>query len=78
MADEKNTKEAKAPGEKKPAGEKKPPGEKKAGGKKKAAGTGISFAVEMGRPRGPTKTPRMRKLYEEKVIPALLKELGLK
>ena len=78
MADEKTTKEAKAPSEKKPAGDKKPAGEKKAGTKKKAAGTGISFTVEMGRPRGPTKMPRMRKLYEEKVIPALMKEMGLK
>lgn len=72
MADEKETKEAK-----KPAPEKKAGGEKGAGKGKKAAGAGVSFAVETGRPRGPSKPPRMKKFYEEKVVPALMKELGL-
>lgn len=53
--------------------------EKKAssGKKKTAPGGGTTFAVEEGRPRGPSKPPRMAKHYEEKVVPALMKELGL-
>lgn len=73
MADEKEKKEVKKPGGK--AGSDQA---QKSGGKgKKAAGTGVSFAVDAGRPRGPVKPPRMKSFYDEKVIPALIKELGL-
>jgi large subunit ribosomal protein L5 len=71
MAEEKEVKKAKPPKE-------KAAGEKSAGKGKKAAGAGTTFAVEMGRPRGPSKPPRMKSFYEEKVVAALMKELGLK
>lgn len=74
MADEKEVKQAKKPAQKEKT--EKAPGEKKSGGKK-AAGTGVSFAVEAERPRGPSKPPRMKTFYEEKVVPALMKSLGL-
>jgi large subunit ribosomal protein L5 len=71
MAEEKEKKQEKKPGqEKKPAGE-------KGTSKRKAAGSGVSFAVEAERPKGPSKAPRMQTLYESKVVAALMKELSL-
>jgi large subunit ribosomal protein L5 len=49
-------------------------GKKAAGG----ASSGTSFEVDAGRPRGPSKPPRAKVLYEEKAAPALVKSLGLK
>lgn len=68
MAEEKDVKQTKKPAT----------ADKKAGTKKKAAGMGVSFAVEEGRPRGPSNPPRMKVFYEEKVVAALMKELQLK
>lgn len=59
--------------------DKKPGTEKSAGKSKRTApGAGTTFAVEMSRPRGPAKPTRMKTFYEEKVVPTLMKELGLK
>lgn len=38
---------------------------------------GTTFAVQAERPRGPSKPPRLKTFYESKVVPALMKELGL-
>jgi large subunit ribosomal protein L5 len=56
-------------------------GEVKATGKsggKKGAGQGVTFEVQKERPRGPSKPPRMKTIYEQKVIPMLVQQLGLK
>lgn len=68
MADEKEVKQPKR------VSQEKTPSK----GAKKTAGSGTSFVVEMERPRGPSKPPRMKTFYEEKVVPTLMKELGLK
>lgn len=71
MAEEKEPKQAKA---------KTPPAKEKTGGKGKrdAASTGVTFEVQAERPRGPSKPPRLKTQYEQRVVPALMKELGLK
>lgn len=74
MADEKDTKQEKA----KPAAKEGKAGGEKSGGKKKGAGAGATFAVEAGRPRGPSKPPRLKTHYEQKVVGELMKQLGLK
>ncbi len=47
-------------------------------GKRKSAGEGVSFSVEQGRPRGPEKPARLREIYDQKVIPALMQEFHFK
>jgi large subunit ribosomal protein L5 len=49
---------------------------KKKGDSGKSGGT--TFEVQADRPRGPAKPPRLKTFYESKVVPALMKELGLK
>lgn len=73
MAEEKEVKQEKAKAEKKEA-----TGKAASKGKKTAPGAGVSFAVEAGRPRGPSKPPRLKTFYEEKVVSVLVKNLGLK
>lgn len=73
-------KDAKAKESQKAEGAKKASGGKEGGkgkGKKDAAG-GPSFQVQMERPRGPSKTPRLQAQYDSKVVPALMQQLGLK
>jgi large subunit ribosomal protein L5 len=78
MAEEKkNDSEAKQAKSKAPKGE--AGAEKKGAGKgKKGAGAGVTFAVEAGRPKGPSKPPRLKTFYETKVVQALQQSLGLK
>jgi large subunit ribosomal protein L5 len=45
---------------------------------RKDASGGVSYKVEAGKPKAPAKTPRLKTNYHEKVVPELLKQLGLK
>ncbi len=59
----------------------KKPSAQKEGGKgksKKDAGGGASFEVQMERPRGPSKPPRLKAQYDSKIVSALMQQLGLK
>lgn len=56
----------------------KPATDKAATGKKKKAGEGVSYAVQQERPRGPVETPRLKTMYDEKILPALMKEFSFK
>lgn len=47
------------------------------GGSKKNAPT-FSFEIEKGKPKSLSHSPRLKKLYQEKIIPLLIKELNLK
>lgn len=57
---------------------KQPAQSPKGEGKRKGAGEGISYEIEAGRPRGPARMPRLQALYNEKIVPALMKEFGFK
>ena len=72
MTDEKKKPEGKE--EKKPAA----PPKKEGGGKKAKGGAGQLF--EVAGPNDPVanRVPRIKKMYEEKVVPTLVKKLGLK
>lgn len=76
MADEKEVKKAAGPA----AGKKtKSSDSKEKGGKGKRDGSGgTTLEVEAGRPRGPSKVPRLKKHYEEKIVPSLMQQLSLK
>jgi large subunit ribosomal protein L5 len=61
--------------EKKPVkSEKKSSGE----GKRKSTGSAGGYEIEAARPKSPKAAPRLRKQYDEKVVPALIKNLSLK
>lgn len=47
-------------------------------GKGKKDASGASFEVQMERPKGPSKPPRLKTQYESKIVPALMQQLGLK
>jgi large subunit ribosomal protein L5 len=49
-----------------------------ASGKKHDAGGGTTFEVQKERPRGPSKPPRLKTIYMEKAVPALMKNLAFK
>jgi large subunit ribosomal protein L5 len=72
MADEKKEKSAKAP--KQPAAEKAP----KDKGGKKAKADSAPGAVVMERPHSPGQKPRLSKVYEDTVRPALMKRFEYK
>ena len=72
MAEEKKEKSAKAP--KQPAAEKAP----KDKGGKKAKGESAQGAVVMERPHSPVQKPRLSKVYEDNVRPALMKRFEYK
>lgn len=79
MTDEKEkpTKQPKKEGAAKVEKKDRPAGEKSSR-KKDTSASSASLELEAGRPRGPAKPPRLKKQYDDKVVPALMKQLSFK
>ena len=71
MTDKKDEKK-----EEKKESPKKPPAAAGEGKKRKSAGEGASFKVQMDRPKAPKIPVRLKDVYDQKIIPALMKEFG--